>query len=530
MKKLFTGLFALLLFGISNAEIVLEHTYNDGNIRRVYLENSGEKYYLLDKENNEVQIFNSDHSPWKTINLHTPEGAIVTAVYSLFENSIIPDGLIDLTYSYYVNNQGNIEYESRLINENGTIHLTVPGASSLFLSNPEGADSKLISFSSGTQQAGMIYSLPDLALEHTYNSGYVTRVILDNSGEKYYALDNLNNRVELFNSDHTPWKTIDLPAPEGATIIAVYHLSETKIIPDDQIDLTYSYYYLNEGMPEYESRVINESGQILLTVNGATSLTLSKLPGLPNKLISGITGAESSGAVYSTPDLELENFYNNGNIVRILLENSGEKYYLLDSENKQAKLFNSNHTPWKTIDLPTFPEATVSAIYHLSETKIINDDQIQLAYSYYAVNEGVLEYESRVVDESETILLTVEGASNMFLSEILGQSNKLIADIYGESPGSKVYDVPSISTSILSPVRKDVAVFPNPASNNISLSNNIMEQIDNIVIYNLDGKQVIELKYPQHSSIDISALTSGLYIITGSYKDGIIFQSKFVVN
>ena len=114
---------------------------------------------------------------------------------------------------------------------------------------------------------------------------------------------------------------------------------------------------------------------------------------------------------------------------------------MTDLTNKQVKIYNANHSFWKTINLPTTTGATLNAVYHLSEIKISTDNLIEVIYTYYVNNGGNLEWESRVINENGTTLLTVIGASSLFLSELQGSSSKLIAYIYGTTPSSKIYSV-----------------------------------------------------------------------------------------
>ena len=368
-------------------------------------------------------------------------------------------------------------------------------------------------------------------LEHTYNDGNVSRVLLENSGEKYYVTDLTNKQVKIYNSDHSFWKTINLPTTTGATINAVYHLSETKISTDNLIEVIYTYYVNNGGNLEWESRVINENGTTLLNVIGASSLFLSELQGASNKLIAYIYGTTPSSKIYSVPSLNLEHSYPDGNVSRTKLENSGEKYYVTDLTNKQVKIYNSDHSFWKTINLPTTTGATLNAVYHLSETKISTDNLIEVIYTYYVNNSGNLEWESRVINENGTTLLTVVGASSLFFSELQGLPNKLIAYIYGTTPSSKVYGLPTVGPSGIKKVIQEnqVKIFPNPTSDILYITSDFDIVIDNIKIYNVEGKCVFELSQYSNQPINVSKLNKGIYIISGHRDSDMLFHSKFIV-
>jgi len=230
--------------------------------------------------------------------------------------------------------------------------------------------------------------------------------------------------------------------------------------------------------------------------------------------------------------INLEHTYTDGIVSRILLENSGEKYYVTDLTNKQVKLYNADHSFWKTINLPTTTGATLNAVYHLSETKINADNLIEVIYTYYVNNGGNLEWESRVINESGTTLLTVVGASGLVLSELQGLPNKLIAYISGTPTSSKVYGLPTIGTTGISEFNQNanIKIFPNPTSDFLYITSDFDTKVDNIKIYNVEGKCVLELHHYDNLPVNVSDLNKGVYFIIGHRKNDVLFQSKFIVN
>jgi hypothetical protein len=185
-------------------------------------------------------------------------------------------------------------------------------------------------------------SFSQITLERTFNNSAVTRIKLENSGEKYYELKRETNELIFYNSDYTLWKTIVLPAtiPHSlAPSIEFIHVSETKINPDSNIEIVFVYY--NTVTNVKDCKIISENGTTLLTLNNISKVELNIISGLPDKLIAIAT---TETKVFSFPELVLENTYNYGNLKRIKLENSGEKYYLLDQVNNNARMYNSNHS------------------------------------------------------------------------------------------------------------------------------------------------------------------------------------------
>ena len=66
-------LFITLLFStICVGQFTNEHSYFGQSVSRIILENSGEKYYYVDRINQKIQFYNANYSLWKTINLTLP--------------------------------------------------------------------------------------------------------------------------------------------------------------------------------------------------------------------------------------------------------------------------------------------------------------------------------------------------------------------------------------------------------------------------------------------------------------------------
>ena len=123
---------SLMWVGISlMAQPVFEKTYSESaNI--CYLESKGQVYFSMDVINKQCLLYNMDHSLYKSISLPTPEGYYLADIQYVSENLFNSDELVELVYIYskYVPTTGSYYYafETKLINENGTVLETFPGA------------------------------------------------------------------------------------------------------------------------------------------------------------------------------------------------------------------------------------------------------------------------------------------------------------------------------------------------------------------------------------------------------------------
>lgn len=114
-----------------------------------------------------------------------------------------------------------------------------------------------------------ILTYGQIQLEHSYNfSGTLAEI---DSGEyKYYVLDVPLEECRLYNEDHTLYKTIKLPVPEGYYLDGIKFLSRKTFNVDDEIELLYIYYKVDviesQTIYTYGLKVISESGTVLLSL------------------------------------------------------------------------------------------------------------------------------------------------------------------------------------------------------------------------------------------------------------------------
>ena len=93
------------------------------------------------------------------------------------------------------------------------------------------------------------------------------------------------------------------------------------------------------------------------------------------------------------------------------------------------------------------------------------------------------------------------------------------------------YKVPSGVNNITTAV-SDIKVYPNPADNAINVVvNAVMEGNANVIVYNMLGQQVADVKTTDHKTrVDIAALPSGCYMVE-CVNDGVkIASARFIKN
>jgi hypothetical protein len=149
MKQLIS--FFTLLFCMSLAfgqNIVLEQTYNHSGTYTA-LANSGDKFYLMDVGANQCQIYNTDHTPWKNISLSVPADHYLYDIRFVSENLFTVDNALCLAYIYYnYNTVGQYyTYTAKVIRENGTELLTIPGCQYIYVLTLSDGSTKMTAYS-----------------------------------------------------------------------------------------------------------------------------------------------------------------------------------------------------------------------------------------------------------------------------------------------------------------------------------------------------------------------------------------------
>lgn len=508
MKK-FLLLGLLFISGHAMAQITLEHHYDSNIVFRVKLGLSGEKYYVHNRVNNQLDFFNSDHSLWKSINIPIPAEADFTGISHVSDNMINNDDNIEVAYSVFQNGDVGGTYNSYIISEDGTVLLEVPNCNYLLVDQTPGLAPKMIS--QGYQKN--VYSLPGLALEQSFAiTNILTRTVLETSGEKYYYLDVPTGQVKFYNPDYSLWKTVAVPKPSDATYQSISFVSETSVNPDAALEIAYAYHRLDPGYVR-TSMLVSENGNVLLALNDNNGLRLSKIDGLPAKLMSHKAGV----TVYGLPSLTVEHVYGQ-RLERTVLDVSGEKYY--ETNEHQLLIYNNDHSLWKTINLHAPDEMyQIHNVTSITEHQFDDDNQVEVVYTMSNDVLFGMSSESYVAKENGELLLTVPQASFLYLSEITGLDKKLIAG-FSRSDDSdtgpvgyagEVYRVDRMMSASGFENDARAMLYPNPARSLLNI--NAKLQITQITIYNILGIPVKQQNGRDLKQMNIEGLATGHYLV-----------------
>jgi hypothetical protein len=219
--------------------------------------------------------------------------------------------------------------------------------------------------------------------------------------------------------------------------------------------------------------------------------------------------------------ISLENTYignTNASSLRFVnLSNSGDKFVLFEPALNQIKLYNLNHTIWKTVSIPVISGFTPQVVYNTSESLFNIDGQVEFLVQYN--NSSTFQYYIKVFGETGTILLDAPNCFYNGISSTESNSFKLLLND-GINSNRYVYSLPGTSSNLGLPnggVTGQVGVsYPNPTSQFITLPYDLNEtnSIGVMKIYDAYG-QIIESLNVDNSFnsilLDLSNYSSGTY-------------------
>lgn len=224
------------------------------------------------------------------------------------------------------------------------------------------------------------------------------------------------------------------------------------------------------------------------------------------------------------------------------IDNNEYKYFVMDVPLVQCRIYNEDHTPFKTINLDVPEGYTLSDIKFVTKHLFNADDNIELLYMYYKTStiesELIYQYGLRVVDELGTVLLDL---NNGGFAEIQKGSNgmKLLAYQYIYSSSyylvyTNVYDLGGTMKAAVAEADPGFKIYPNPASEMITITMDPWEQIKKgqVMITDMSGRTINKKAIEPGSnftSVETGWMSPGTYVMSVLSKEKIISSEKFEI-
>lgn len=238
--------------------------------------------------------------------------------------------------------------------------------------------------------------------------------------------------------------------------------------------------------------------------------------------------------------IDLEQTYNFSGTMTEIAENEF-KYFVMDVPFKECRIYNEDHSIYKTINLVTPAGFYLYDVKFVSKHLFNNDDYVELLYIYskYQIvgTEIVYTYGLRVINELGTVLLNLDNGGYAEIAEG-STTKKLLTYQYVYFEGyylvyTNVYTLGN-STKSTSSLVNEINLYPNPASDNITVTFSPWEQINEgqMMITDMSGRIVSKepiLPESHQKRIETSQFSPGVYVLSILSNDKITTSEKFKI-
>lgn len=211
----------------------------------------------------------------------------------------------------------------------------------------------------------------------------------------------------------------------------------------------------------------------------------------------------------------------------IQLETLGYKYFLMDVPAGQCRIYNSDHSLFKTISCNVPSGFYLYDIKFISEKVFDIDDGIELLCTYYKYYSSLsyYEYDSKIINEDGSALVTIDGSLYNYINKTSETEYKLFSYCYDfsvspEKVWTNIYSLPGspVVNAVINPNSHGVLLnaFPNPASQSLKVTYSLPENIKQATLHLIDnsGKQLEQFVVDNHTDhllLDVSRYQSGVY-------------------
>lgn len=232
----------------------------------------------------------------------------------------------------------------------------------------------------------------------------------------------------------------------------------------------------------------------------------------------------------------------------VKLETAGYKYYSMDVPNSECKIYNLDHSVFKTIQCPT-PSSNhyLADIKFISEKVFDTDEGIELAYTYYKYvptqTSYYYEYDSKIINEDGTAIQTIDGARYIYINQTDENTHKLFAycydySVFPEIVWTNIYtiqDAPLVATILgYNQSESWINAYPNPASQKVKVAYSLPDNIEmgKLYLFDNNGRNVNQFVVDKHTDyleLNISEYKSGIYHYFIEYENTKTASKKLMI-
>ena len=226
-------------------------------------------------------------------------------------------------------------------------------------------------------------------------------------------------------------------------------------------------------------------------------------------------------------------------------ETLGYKYYLMDVPNAQCRIYNTDHSLYKSINCPVPSGCYLFDVKFLSESLFDTDSGIELLYSWYKYNStsDYYKYDSKIMNEDGSQIVLIDGALYNYINKTGEETYKLFSycydfSVFPEVVWTNIYSLPGTpavnAVTFDNSSKLDLNAFPNPASSTLKINYSLPENVRKGVLRLFDnsGSSVNEFvidHFSDHLDLDVSQLASGVYFYYVEFEGTRSPSQKLVV-
>ncbi len=232
--------------------------------------------------------------------------------------------------------------------------------------------------------------------EHTYPTTDLHRVKWSFGGEHYWFSNDSLKQVKIYSSQHQLLKTIQYPLVLNSQVRLLkseHGVTQTHLNGDNLLEMIWIFKDTMTKKEPYKLQIRNERDSVIFTVNTLAHLVyFSEIEGLPTKLLIATwengRNPNTFGyrtTVYNVPNIQVDTIYYDAYYLhRKKFGYSGEKYFYIYKDS--MKLFNANHSWWKTVNLKWSRNIQVdnsNSIYTDADDNVFSKDTlVEIVFSY----------------------------------------------------------------------------------------------------------------------------------------------------
>ena len=229
------------------------------------------------------------------------------------------------------------------------------------------------------------------------------------------------------------------------------------------------------------------------------------------------------------------------------------KYFLMDVPLSQCRLYNPDHSLYKTISCPVPVNNYLYDVKFVSENFFNTDSKLELFYSYYewistgGINgTGYYKYGAKVINESGTVLQDITGGLYAYVFKVADADSRFFVYCYDNSVTpykiwTNVYKVGGDASAIdnfqvnqLKSALDESTVYPNPADNTVTIPYTLPDNISlaMINIYNIQGIVIRSFQVDKTFKdlfVDVSGFVPGTYFYAIEYDGQFLKTDTFEV-